>query len=85
VIEQPPIKLTGASKSEKEGSSHALSFPATPLCGGGSVVYFGAKNRQKVTQFSEMGIFCGKYPFLKSKLRKILTENWGVIKFMPPD
>jgi hypothetical protein len=65
---------------------HSLSLPATPLCGGGgSVIFLGAKNRQKVTQFSEMGIFCRKCPFLKRKLRQILTENWGVIKFMPPD
>jgi hypothetical protein len=50
-----------------------------------SVIFLWAKNRQKVTQFSEMGIFCCKCPFLKRKLRQILTENWGVIKFMPPD
>jgi hypothetical protein len=50
-----------------------------------SVICSGAKNRQKVTQFSEMGIFCRKCPFLERKLRQILTENWGVIKFMPPD
>jgi len=62
-----------------------LSLPATPLCGGGSVIFSGAKTRQKVTQFYGMGIFCRKCPFLKRKLRKILTENWGGIKFMPPD
>jgi hypothetical protein len=50
-----------------------------------SVIFEGAKNRQKVTQFSEIGTFCRKCPFLKRKLRHILTENWGVIKFMPPD
>jgi len=57
--------------SQKEGSSHALSLslPATPLCGGGgSVIFLGAKNGQKVTQFSEVGIICRKCPFLNRKL-----------------
>jgi hypothetical protein len=45
----------------------------------------GAKTRQKVTQFSGMGKFCRKCPFLKRKLRQILTENWSVTKFMLPD
>jgi len=64
---------------------HSVSLPATPLWGGGSVIFLGAKTRQKVTQFSGMGIFCRKWPFLKRKVRQILTKNWGGIKFMPPD
>jgi hypothetical protein len=35
-----------------------------------SVIFLGAKIRQKVTQFPEMGIFCRKCPFLKRKLRQ---------------
>jgi hypothetical protein len=38
---------------------------------------WGAKNRQKVTQFSEMGKFCRKWPSLKRK------QNLGCHQFMP--
>jgi hypothetical protein len=50
-----------------------------------SVIFVRGNIREKVTQFSEMAIFCRKCPFLKRKLRQILTENRGIIKFMPPD
>jgi hypothetical protein len=40
-----------------------------------------------VTQFSENGIFCGKFPVFQKKIRQKATEKWsfgdGVATFMP--
>jgi len=49
--------------------------------------FFLARNRQMVTQFSENGIFCGKFPVFQKKIRQKATEKWsfgdGVATFMP--
>jgi hypothetical protein len=51
------------------------------------VILFLAKNRQMATQFSENGIFCGKFPVFEKTFRQKATENWffgdGVATFMP--
>jgi hypothetical protein len=41
------------------------------------VILFLAKNRQTATQFSEIGIFCCKFPVFEEKNRQKAIEKTG--------